>query len=395
MAFPNEIWLRIWSQPSLSPRDLASVCLTSSRALQVARTLLYRSVKIVLVSDFQSSAASFQTLQLLAPTPTWLALTVTLDAFTNLTSLKCLNLLGGIFAGEAISEEAKDAFVDALADLPLEKLNIRTYGFFNFLGLSATQLERFKNLKNLEWRPDAPDHGNYAPLWSLLSSSASSLTSLSLPFGTDSEAAHHDLFTMRFPRLQSLILGNWSLDIQTPSDFNSFIIAHSDTLEHLDLGYCNYDEYNLSFADDGTFTPNTLHRLREFRGHTDCVLLMAKSRMTCLASSLTKLTVGPGGVDSPTWEVRGMFDVLRASGGLGALKELDLDLQEWEEREREDIKEVVAACAQVCPSLEIWSGTPGYSLTWTAEQLGTLFGKFGKLRLIRLLDSSVDGDTDR
>ncbi|KAJ7462030.1 hypothetical protein FB451DRAFT_477408 [Mycena latifolia] len=257
---------------------------------------------------------------------------------------------------------------------------------------------RFKNLKKLQWRPDTPDHGNYAPLWSLLSGSVSSLTALSLPFDTDIESAHEHLFTMRFRHLQSLILGNWSVDIQTPPDFNGFIIAHS-TLEHLDLEYCEYDEYYLSFEADSAprLTPHSLPRLREFRGHTECVRLMAKSRMTCLTSSLTKLTVGPGGVDSPTGEVQDMFDAVRATGGLGALKELDLDLLQWEEREREDIVKAITVCAQVCPSLEIWKGTPGYSVHWTPEELGGLFGKFGMLRVIFLHMGTIEsfGDVDQ
>ncbi|KAJ6536728.1 hypothetical protein DFH09DRAFT_1401268 [Mycena vulgaris] len=225
-----------------------------------------------------------------------------------------------------ISEEMKDTFVDLLGRIDsLEELSInQRYGD---LGLSSAHLGRMKNLKKLEWGPGDPraEYDPDASLWGLLSSCASSLTALSR---SSSEREQHNLFSRRFPHLRSLILGNWAFDVETIPEFNTFIIAHSDTLEHLDLKYDNYDKYYMSFVDNGAFTPNSLHRLREFRGNTKCVRLMAKSRMKCLTNSLTKLTVGPGGVDGPTYEVQAMFNALRANGGLRALKELDLDLSE-------------------------------------------------------------------
>ncbi|KAJ6536730.1 hypothetical protein DFH09DRAFT_1283724 [Mycena vulgaris] len=413
MSFPNEIWFRIWSQPGVTPRDLANVCLTSTHVLHVARTVLYRSVNLR-----STNPATVHTLELLDRDPvlaravTHLTLyaheplamlpvvdgpcsIVNFDALPKLTGLKCLKLLDGVFA--TVSDEMKDAFVDALGRISLEELSINQR--HGALGLSSAHLGRIKNLKKLEWGPDDPraEDDPDAPLWGLLSSCASSLTTLSLLIGSSSEREQHDLFGRRFPHLRSLILGNWAFDVETIPEFNTFIIAHSDTLEHLDLEYGNYDEYYMSFVDNDALTPNSLHRLHEFRGNTECVRLMAKSRMKCLTNSLTKLTVGPGGVDDPTDEVRGMFNALRASGGLRALKELDLDLSEWEDREREDIAEAITTCAQVCPSLEVWNGTPGYSVKWTAEELGDLFGKFKMLRVINLpMDyAEFHGDIDQ
>ncbi|KAJ6536707.1 hypothetical protein DFH09DRAFT_1324454 [Mycena vulgaris] len=307
---------------------------------------------------------------------------VNFGALSKLTGLKCLNLLDGVFA--TVSNEMKDAFVDALCRISLEELSIDQTD--TDLGLFSAHLGRMKNLKKLEWGPDdpRPEYDADAPLWGLLSNWASSLTTLSLLARSSSEREQHNLFSRRFPHLRSLILGNWVFDVETIPEFNTFIIAHSDTLEHLDLEYGNYDEYYMSFVDNDALTPNSLHRLREFRGNTECGRLMAKSRMKCLTNSLTKLTVGPGGVDGPTYEVQGMFNALRASGGLRALKELDLDLSEWEDREREDIAEAITACTELCPTLEVWNGTPGYSVKWTAEELGGLFGKFKILRVINL-----------
>ncbi|KAJ6536749.1 hypothetical protein DFH09DRAFT_93152 [Mycena vulgaris] len=277
----------------------------------------------------------------------------------------------------------KDAFVDALGRISLEELSINQR--HGALGLSSAHLGRIKNLKKLKWGDDStraeddPD----APLWGLLSSCASSLTALSLLGGSSSEREQHDLFSRRFPHLRSLILGNWALGVETIPEFNTFIIAHSDTLEHLDLEVGIYSGFHMSFVDNGAFTPDSLYHLREFRGNTECVRLMAKSRMKCLTNSLTKLTGGPGVADDPMYKVQRMFNAIRANGGLRALKELDLDFPEREDR-MEDIAEAITACAELCPSLEVWNAPFRYSLERTAEELGDLLGKFKMLRVINL-----------
>ncbi|KAJ6561488.1 hypothetical protein DFH09DRAFT_1364434 [Mycena vulgaris] len=417
IGVPNEIWFRIWSQPSITPRDLANVCLTPTHVLPVARTILYRSVNLR-----STNAATVYTLELLTrdadlarvvkdltiyARKAWSMVhlpcsIVNFDVLPKLTGLKCLKLVDGVFA--TVSNEMKDAFVDALGPSSLEELSINQR--HGALGLSSAHLGRIKNLKKLEWGPDDPraEDDADAPLWGLLSSSVSSLTTLSLLGESSSEREQNDLFSRRFPQLRSLILGNWALDVETIPEFNSFIIAHSDTLEHLDLDYGHWAENCLSFVDNGTLTPNSLHRLREFRGNTECVRMMAESRMTCLANSLTKLTVGSRawngpdeGVNHTRWNVQRMFDALRANGRLRAVKELALDWALWVSREKDDIEEAITACAQLCPSLEVWTSTPEYSFKWTAEELGGLFGKFEMLRVINLpmeREAEFHGDID-
>ena len=201
-----------------------------------------------------------------------------------------------------------------------------------------------------------------SPLWKLLSNSTSTLTTLCLPFEVSLEEIQHRFFTMRFPNLRSLILGNWAHDVPLPVEFHDFILAHSDTLEHLDLDYCNYDEYRLCFEGLSLshLIPDSLPHLREFRGHAENLLVMAKAQMNC-----------PGGVDTPTWELKWMFDDLQENGDL---KELDQDMSQWEERERNAISDSILQCAQVCgASLEVWNGPLPDCVQWKAEELGGLF----------------------
>jgi len=125
---------------------------------------------------------------------------------------------------------------------------------------------------------------------------------------------------------------------------------------------------------------------------------MAKARMKCLTNRLSKLTVGPGGVDSPTYDVKRMFSTIQKDstrglaplGHLSVLKELDLDLSQWEDRERGAIIESIRRCGEICgASLEVWRGTLPGCILWDAEELGDLFSMFDMLKVIHLPKESV------
>jgi len=311
-----------------------------------------------------------------------------IDAFRNLTSLRCLTLWR-VFSDE--TDKVVDSFMEVIGGLGLEELNIQNP--IKLLSSTLNPLENVKNLKKVEWTTDGLNEESMNPLWKLLSNSTSTLTTLCLPFEVSLEEIQHRLFTMRFPNLRSLILGNWAYDVPLPVEFHDFILAHSDTLELLDLDYCNYDEYRLCFEGLSLshLGPDSLPHLREFRGHSENLLVMAKAQMNCLKTSLRKLTVGPGGVDTPTWELKWMFDALQENGGFGILKELDLDMSQWEERERNAISDSILQCAQVCgASLEVWNGTLPNCVQWKAEELGGLFGKFEMLKVIRLPRGAIE-----
>jgi len=207
---------------------------------------------------------------------------------------------------------------------------------------------------------------------------------------------------MHFPHLRSLTLGVWNIEAEVllagAPDFTDFILTHNNTIEELDMEYGEYDDYALQFDESALaqLGPDSLPHLRSFRGNALSFKIMAKARMKCLTTTLRRLVVGPGGVDDPTWDLRWMFDAILspvtgitsrdpALGRLSALKELDLDLSQWEERERTVIVEAIRLCAECCgPSLEVWIGTLPHCVQMDAEELGELFGLFKKLRVIFL-----------
>lgn len=203
---------------------------------------------------------------------------------------------------------------------------------------------------------------------------------------------------MRFPLLRSLTLGTWEYETSTVEDhdFTDFILAHSATLESLDLGYSNYDEDAMTFESSSLsrLSPNSLPHLQSFKGNSQSLKIMAQARMKCLYTSLKCLSVGPGGVDSPTYAVEDMLDALLARSQpssdqtplqpLGSLKDLNFDVSQWEEREREDTFEALRRLALCCSkSLEIWRCPLPRSIgPIDASELGKLFGPFLKLQVV-------------
>jgi hypothetical protein len=239
------------------------------------------------------------------------------------------------------------------------------------------------------------------PLWDILSCSRTTIHTLSLPFAEIDESPCIRLWNMHFPHLRSLTLGVWDIEgeveLAEAPGFIDFVLAH-DTIEELDMEYGEYDRYALQF-DESALTrlgPDSLPHLRSFRGNARSFMIMAQARMKSLTTTLRRLVVGPGGTDDPTYDVRWMFDAILSPitngtgrgpvlGGLSALKELDLDLSQWEERERTEIVESIRRCAECCgPSLEVWRGTLPSAVKMDAEELGELFGLFEMLKVIHL-----------
>jgi hypothetical protein len=233
--------------------------------------------------------------------------------------------------------------------------------------------------------------GGLSPLWELLSNSASTLTALSLPLSVSDEQTMHRLFNNRFPRLQKLKLGIWAFDVPLPEEFNTFILAHSDSLQSIDLEYGNYDEYALAF-DDSTLShlsPESFPLLKEFRGNTECISVMAKAKLKSL-QTLQKLTVGPGGVDDPVYAVNSMFnEVAKYPNSFTELTELDMDMSQWEEQG--DIEDCIRQWGNICGrSLRVWKGTIPSSVEWTADDIATLFNPFINLEKLQIPDLSSD-----
>jgi hypothetical protein len=319
------------------------------------------------------------------------------DALANLLSLRHIMIRGNVFLTPLQQLE----FGRVLADVPLEEL---TYSAYNSAEKwPCDRVEGIRDLKKIVWETK---NGSFIdPMWDILSRSRTSIHTLSLPFAETDESPCLRLWNMHFPHLRSLTLGVWDIEAQVElaeaPDFTEFILTHNDTIEELDMEYGEYDEYALQFNESALtrLGPDSLPRLRSFRGNASSLKSMAQARMKCLTTTLHRLVVGPGGVDGPTWELHWMFDAILSithgtgsdsvRGGLSALRELDLDLSQWEERERTAIVDAIRRCAECCgPSLEVWRGTLPPSVQMDAQELGELFGLFRRLRAI-FLDADI------
>ncbi|KIM75157.1 hypothetical protein PILCRDRAFT_827586 [Piloderma croceum F 1598] len=408
-SLPTELWLLVVA--SLDSRsDLAHLSCTSSPLLRIVRPILYRSVSLTarvqgtdpsytlaLLARDEALAKSVVELKLNRPISRYLTShsmhnLVNPAALANLVSLRHIVIRGSVF----LTPHEQHEFGRVLADIPLEDL---AYIAYNSLEKWPNdEMEGIRDLKKLVWKTEASD----GPMWDILSRSRTTIHTLSLPFSHVDESPCLRLWTMHFPHLRSLTLGVWDIEAEVLSanapDFTDFILTHNNTIEELDMEYGQYDDCALRF-DRSALTrlgPDSLPHLRSFRGNASTFMIMAQARMKCLKTTLRRLVVGPGGVDDPTWELRWMFDAIlspvtggtssgSALGRLSALIELDLDLSQWEERERTAIVEAIRLCAECCgPSLEVWIGTLPGVVPMNAEELGELFGLFQRLRVIFL-----------
>ncbi|KAJ6631512.1 hypothetical protein B0H10DRAFT_498200 [Mycena sp. CBHHK59/15] len=408
ITLPVEIWLRISN--SLAPRELANLCLACSQLLSIARPILYRDVTIRAESDAEANWAAEDTFALLAQDEDLAQSVVDLtlngqkeclepedevpslvhiEVVKNLKGLKRLTLIGPVFCEE--DEETKDGFVEALHDLHIEELYIPPPGGF-VLGLSAEQLARITNLKSIDCYADIDETDDFAPLFvSLLSSSLSTLTALYMSGGTHDNSLMLELFTLRFPLLRSLALDTWELEMHSPRGFSDFLLAHNHNLEHLDMEYSREDDTALVF-DESILIPDFLPALRQFRGHTRNIEMMANAGMVCLAN-LTTLSVGTGGMHRRIDALNQMFNAIRTRmplGRLRSLKWLDFDLFRWKENDRNEVPTFIRRWAEICGlTLEIWRGLLPYVWSWSAEELGDLFNPFASLQVITIPQRSV------
>jgi hypothetical protein len=133
----------------------------------------------------------------------------------------------------------------------------------------------------------------------------------------------------------------------------------------------NYD--GLSFNSTNHPLPN----LRSFGGTDHEIMISLPMIMT-----ISRLTITCAVIK----EFDTFFDSISTSL-LPQLTELDLDISLWPGA---DMRTVIPHCATVCSSLEVWLGSLP-QVVMTGEELGELFGLFGKLRVIHL-DSEMFSD---
>ncbi|KDR76861.1 hypothetical protein GALMADRAFT_245947 [Galerina marginata CBS 339.88] len=304
---------------------------------------------------------------------------------SNLVSLRKLTITGPLF------QNADDQlqFGSILAQNSLEE-----FGYEGALGCEwwpGASLGSLSRLKSICWKAsencDTPIEDRLSPMWDLLTSSRLTLTTLSLPFGVSEEDVNDQLWAMHFPSLRSLKLGVWEFDsTRAATGFTSFVLSHS-TLEELDLDYGNYDDYALSFDESSleSLTAQSLPNLRTLGCNTHClaVLLRAKVQSLCTLSSLK---TGPGGVDDPTLAMDSLYRALSTfPNALSNLKELKLDLSQWEETERDDILDSIRRLSKYCGhKLETWHNGLPAMVQFSASRLRSIFTPFRQLRSLHL-----------
>jgi hypothetical protein len=215
---------------------------------------------------------------------------------------------------------------------------------------------------------------------------------ISLPFNFHNS---DHLWCMRFPHLRSLTLGFWPTDDLTDKcDFLDFILAHSNTIEVLDLEYdgCDDDDYMFDEFSWERLQTTSLPHLHSLRGHPSTLESFALARLNCLSTTLRRLAVGPGGAGD-------IFNAILspeigsgpAVGHLLALQEIELDLYDLDDTEWAAVVDIIQHCAKCCPSLEVWRGALPTGLKIDAASLGGLFGLFHSLRVIYLHENSILG----
>jgi hypothetical protein len=221
----------------------------------------------------------------------------------------------------------------------------------------------------------------------ILSKSQATIHTLSLPVDDHTGPAASSLWMMRFPHLRSLTLGYWVRG-SGPGDFADFILAHSDTIEELDVERGGFFEPMIDENSWPRFQTSSLPHLRLLRAHPSMFKAMAYARMHCLRTTLSRLAVGSGGL-------KGLFNAVLspeigrgpAIGQLLALREIELNFfkLKWDD----EVAEVIRQCARCCSLLEVWRGILDFPVN--AEVLGEVFGLFENLRVIYLREDVILG----
>ncbi|KAJ7581953.1 hypothetical protein C8J56DRAFT_1168537 [Mycena floridula] len=415
---PDEVWLHIACHLQQT-KDLSTFSRTSTRFLPIARSLLYRKVRLSVVHGEWEPRSRYgpDTLALLAREPSLARCTTELElanypqtgtaqfsglvnpgALANMTNLRKLTLVGSVFIDA--EEPIVDEWIAALRSVGPHVLvvNEERVGVPS-LGLSSHKLRDFPQFRELEWGSvgDTLTAGSVESLiQDMLSNTLATLEKLSLLFTMpdDDPELIEAFFRLRFPCLTSLTLGHWNSYNYgaLPGSFPRFINAHSLKLQYLDLQY-EVDWRGAIFFDSAhvdILNSDSLSNLTEFRGNARSLFNMAKVGLKCL-KAIEKLTVGPGGGFDPNDDFDAMIHTLRRSGGhLSALKELNLNLSYWEDREKPSMIEAVHVFTSLSSeTLEVWSGSLGDSVEWNAEELGELFAPFKKLRVLHLEENNV------
>ncbi|KAL0573366.1 hypothetical protein V5O48_008585 [Marasmius crinis-equi] len=345
---PTELWRKIFTS-DLPDKDLVHVCLTSRHFLHIARSVLYRSLRLSQIRDdiqgsttgSPSNTSQQQTLSLLmqddgvaravselilSGKPSGSASTpqaafglvpdlVDASHLKRMTNLKRLAIRDRVFAQRSSGQDNEQdpivQILDALHQLPLEGLGVELGGWLTRLSarqLVGRQLQRpesimgrslglpgepflaLDRLRSLQWfscvAPSVLE-----PLWCILSASTSTLRHLSLHLLSFNLESQQHLFNRRFPSLETLSLRESAFTTPLLDSFAAFIQRHNKIC-HLSLHGADSPR-SLAFISSmlPTFTPDALPRLERFCGSVECVQVMIQAHMRCLSETLKSLDI--------------------------------------------------------------------------------------------------------
>ncbi|KAG7095735.1 hypothetical protein E1B28_006445 [Marasmius oreades] len=350
VLLPTEIWHRISSL--LSKSDVINLSESSTYFLCMIRPLFYRKINLFqnhqvittlsLLGRDKELAGVVSELSLRAnqPIAKQRRCLINLNAMKNMTGMKTLTLLGDIL-WNSDGDETTQLFEILHEMRDLKEFNVDLAWKPDDIPLSENQLGKIQKLEVIRWTCHGPR--SEILLHSLLSGSLDSLHTLHISLSTFDETTQALLFSLRFPRLESLTLRDVSEGDPLGEPFIRFIIGH-DTLTHLDLNYLMGRTSSLRFNDDilDAFKANPstiLPRLKSFRGDATSVGVMARAGLSCLSTSLVKLELGPSGNGHSEIEmlrevlgICGLDDITQlghSRGRFGVLKDFGLQLKDF------------------------------------------------------------------
>jgi hypothetical protein len=236
-------------------------------------------------------------------------------------------------------------------------------------------------------------------LWNTLSVSLNTIHTLSLLF--DTRRCFH-LYTLHFPHLCCLSLG-WGYVPPPPEEKNllDFIIAHSDTIEKLELSHSL--DINVGFPLDSSLSfrrADMLPRLHTFCGSMMTFEAMAQARLESLKMTLRRLQVRTAPVRPAS--LKRTFEAILSPqigsgsplGRLSVLTEISLCIPCWSEGEWSEFKHVTELFARCCgSSLEVWKDALPPREKVDCKLLAEVAGMFEKLRVFHIHEENILGRT--
>ncbi|KAF9459742.1 hypothetical protein BDZ94DRAFT_1267564 [Collybia nuda] len=341
----------------LNKKDLAQLSCTSSKLLDAARPVLYRSVhlhthevvEIHFITEWQTEVE----------TSSWLDL----GALSNLAHLRSMSMTASPFQ----TTEEQQSFLKIinrscplLKEFAYRQCRYASPPFLPSPHPTSFPSDNFEiyGLEKLTWDDNACFSAAQPQLRSLVNASLPTISHMALPsplddFGVMEAITFYQEF--RLPCLKTFAIGDW-VNFKGgagPVALVEFLIAHP-TIQVLSLDWEDTSEYTPELSSSAV-TWNMLPNLRNMHCHVFNILVLLRGGVRALAN-LTKLSVGHGLHPDAESQMDEMFEELNSIGGLPYLKTLHFDPGE-SCCDPQKIHRWILQWSKICPGLTKWSGT--------------------------------------